>query len=237
VSAIGPIETALILAGAEAPHDGPIFGGQPTALVQVYGETVLDRVIDRLEAAGTRRVVIDAGASGPKVEAHLQKEKRKAIAEVLAENGKAGGTGDQPFYLVSADAFWFDGYRPALSRLQRAWNGERFDALLLLYLTPHAVGYAGMGDFALDPFGRARFRPEREVVPYAYTGVALVHPRLFKGTRPSAATLAERLHEAEAAERLGGIVHDGLWFRLASDDDLQDIEGRFRRGEVQYGPG
>jgi MurNAc alpha-1-phosphate uridylyltransferase len=230
------LDSALVLASAEGTHAGPIFGGQPTALVSVHGETVLDRVIDRLEAAGVSRILVDAGGSKRQVESHLQRAKRTASVG-LAGDGASPWAGQDPFYLVSADAFWFDGYRPALTRLARAWNGERFDALLLLYLTPHAVGYAGMGDFALDPFGRARFRPEREVVPYAYTGVAVVHPRLFKGAPPDAATLARCFHEAEAAERLGGIVHDGLWFRLGSPDDLKDIEGRFRRGEVQYGPG
>src|SRR5256885_1587153 len=83
--------------------------------------------------------------------------------------------------------------RPALDRLGQGWSDERFDALLLLYLPPRAVGYAGMGDFTLDPFGRARFRPEREVVPYAHTGVSLVHPRLFQDGTDSLAGLPARL--------------------------------------------
>jgi MurNAc alpha-1-phosphate uridylyltransferase len=142
-----------------------------------------------------------------------------------------------PFFLINADAFWFDGYRPALRRLERAWNEKDMDALVLLYLTPRAVAYTGMGDFALDPFGRARRRPEREVVPYAHTGVQLVHPRLFRDPALPIAALPALLAEAEAAGRLGGVVHDGLWFRLASEADLEDVEDRFRRGEVQYGPG
>ena len=235
------IDSALLVATAEGVHAGPIFGPQPTALVSVHGRTVLDRIVDRLEVFGIGRVVVQAGAGKAAIESHLARHGRPSVGPVLDAyqpmKAALGELGPQPFFLVSGDAFWLDGYRPALTRLAKAWSEERVDALLMLYLTPNAVGYAGMGDFALDPFGRARFRPEREVVPHAHTGVSLVHPRLFKDGADPIAAFPQRLVEADASGRLGGMVHDGLWFRLSSVEDLEDIEGRFRRGEIQYGPG
>ena len=77
------IDSALVLASAEGAHAGPIFGGQPTALISVFGETVLDRVIDRLEAFGITRIVIDAGAYRRPVESHLERHKRQSVAQVI----------------------------------------------------------------------------------------------------------------------------------------------------------
>ncbi len=235
------IEGALIVSTEQDALAGPIFGMQPTALVSVQGHTILDRILDRLEDFGIERVVVNAGASKERLQSHLAGGARRRVAHVgdgaepIAD--ALGHLGAGPFFVINADAFWYDGYRPALQRLARAWSDDRFDLILLLYLTPHAVGYDGMGDFALDPFGYARRRPEREVVPYAHTGVHLVHPRLFRDPADGIANLPRRMLEAEENGRLGGVVHDGLWFRLTSEAALEDVEGRFRRGEVQYGPG
>jgi MurNAc alpha-1-phosphate uridylyltransferase len=235
------VDAALIVSTEQAALAGPIFGPQPTALAAVQGRALVDRILDRLEDHAIKRVAIDAGGSKAQLAQHLARAPRATVVDLADGGGPVGpliaALGPGPFFVINADAFWFDGYRPALMRLERAWSDADMDALVLLFLTPRAVAYAGMGDFALDPFGRARRRPEREVVPYAHTGVQLVHPRLFRDPRKPIAALPSLLAEAEAAGRLGGVVHDGLWFRLTSEADLEDLEERFRRGEVQYGPG
>ncbi|MBI1775734.1 MAG: NTP transferase domain-containing protein [Proteobacteria bacterium] len=235
------VATALIVSTERQAHAGPIFGSLPTALVTVQGRTVIDRILDRLEAFGVESVAVDAGASKESLAAHLSRRTEPRISVIAADaepiSAALAHLGDGPFFVISSDAFWFDGYRPALRRLANAWSDERFDAVMLLHLTPHAVGYAGMGDYLVDPLGVAKRRPEREVVPYAHTGVQLVHPRLFCEPSQHFSMLPRILSAAEEAGRLGGVVHDGLWFQLASAADLEVVEGRFRRGEVQYGPG
>ena len=61
---------------------------------------------------------------------------------------------------------------------------ERLDALLLLQRTTTALGYDGRGDFFVDPLGGVRRRREREVAPYLFAGVQILHRRLFDGAQP-----------------------------------------------------
>ena len=86
--------------------------------------------------------------------------------------------GTDPFFVVNGDAFWLNG---PISALRPA--GERrstiVDGVLLVHRTSHVHAEVGLGDFALDKWGTPRRRKEREVVPYIYAGVQLIHPRLL----------------------------------------------------------
>src|SRR5580704_5153135 len=89
--------------------------------------------------------------------------------------------GPDPFFVVNGDSFWLDGpTAPALARLAAAW-ADTLDAVLLVQATFQITGDIGAGDFFLDPLGRIRRRQQREVAPYLYAGVQLLHPRLFAG--------------------------------------------------------
>ena len=63
--------------------------------------------------------------------------------------------------------------------MRRYWDGERMDCLLLLAMTTTSTGYAGRGDFAMDPNGLLSRRDEAGVVPFVFAGVSIMHPRLF----------------------------------------------------------
>ncbi len=56
---------------------------------------------------------------------------------------------------------------------------RRMDGLLLLHPTVSAVGYEGAGDFTMDQLGRIAFRDPREVAPFVYAGIQILHPRFF----------------------------------------------------------
>ncbi len=78
----------------------------------------------------------------------------------------------------------------------------------------------GPGDFALDKCGTVRRRAEREVVPYIYAGVHLMHPALLADTPDGPFSMNLAWDRAIAAGRLRTVVHDGLWFHLSTPADL-----------------
>ena len=92
--------------------------------------------------------------------------------------------------------------------------------MLLVHLTPYAYGYDGMGDYMVDPLGVVRRRRPHEVVPYVYTGIALIHPRLFAEAPAGKFSLTLLFDRAEKAKRLRAIVHDGEWFHIGTPDGL-----------------
>jgi MurNAc alpha-1-phosphate uridylyltransferase len=112
------------------------------------------------------------------------------------------------------------------------------DALLLLNATAGALGYDGPGDFQLDTFGQARRRLEFEVAPFAFTGVQILHRRLFDYAPQGPFSLNLLYDQAEAAERLHGLRHDGLWFHVGTPEDLELAEAElhelgFRKDRAQ----
>jgi len=140
--------------------------------------------------------------------------------------------GPEPFFVVNGDSFWFDGPgASALARLAAAWD-DSLDAVLLLIPTYQVQGQIGSGDFFLDPLGRMRRRRFAEVAPYLYAGVQLLHPRLFTGAPAGRFSINVPWDRAIAADRLRGVVHDGLWFHLSTPPDLAAAEATLQTGMV-----
>ena len=103
------------------------------------------------------------------------------------------------------------------------------DGLLLLHSTVEAYGYSGVGDFLIDSVGMLSKRPEQQVSPYVFTGVQLLHPRLFKNGFHSSFSLNYLYDRSIAGERLFGIIHDGDWFHIGTDGGLNQAEVYFQQ--------
>ncbi len=222
-------ETAMVLAAGEGRRMRPLTEQTPKPLLEIFGESLLDRMLDRLAAAGVRRAVVNTHHLGEAIAAHLRGRRRPEIVlspeTWLLDTG--GGVlnaldklGEAPFYALNGDVLWLDGRRPALERLAAAWDDRRMDALLLVHPTVRAHGYTGLGDFVLDGLGRTRRRRNREVAPFAFTGIQILHPRLFRYAPEPPFSLNVLYDQAEASERLYAVPHDGLWFHVGTPEDL-----------------
>ena len=233
------LRTAMVLAAGLGTRMRPLTDGTPKPLLRLGGRTLLDHVLDRLEAAGAERVVVNAHYLAGQVVAACAARRaprcEPSVEEVLLETG--GGIrralprlGDAPFAVCNGDAHWLDGPTPALLRLAAAFEPAAMDALLLLTRSALVEGEVGRGDFLLDPLGRARRPREREVAPYTYAGVQVVHPRLFADAPDGRFGLMALWERAIAAGRLWGLVHDGAWFHLSAPEDLAHAEQRIADG-------
>jgi MurNAc alpha-1-phosphate uridylyltransferase len=226
---------AMVLAAGLGLRMRPLTLHLPKPLVPVAGRTMLDRVLDHLDAAGVSRCVINTHWLAEAVHRHLVDRPNIAFSDEpeLLETG--GGVlqalpllGIDPFFVCNADIVWTDGPSPALGRLASAWDEGTMDALLLLCRTSVAFGYDGPGDFFVDAGGRATRRGEHEVSPTLFAGVQILHPRLFAGI-PSGRFSLNRLYDrAEAAGRLHAIVHDGGWYHIGTADALAEAEALIR---------
>jgi MurNAc alpha-1-phosphate uridylyltransferase len=107
------------------------------------------------------------------------------------------------------------------------------DAVLLLQRRVTAIGYEGDGDFFLDPAGRPRRRREREVAPYLFAGIQLLHRRLFDEVPGPIFSLVRLFDRAEAAGRLGAIVHDGEWYHVGTPQGLAATRERLSSHRIE----
>jgi MurNAc alpha-1-phosphate uridylyltransferase len=124
-----------------------------------------------------------------------------------------------PFYVANGDILWRDGAIPALQRLAAVWDDGAMDALLLVHDKASAIGYDGAGDFDLLAGNKLR-RRAGDAAPFVFTGVQILHPRLFDGASPGAFSLNKLYDKAAATGRLHGLVHDGDWYHIGTPDGL-----------------
>ena len=232
-------KTAMILAAGLGKRMRPLTYKTPKPLLTVSGRSLLDYGLDHLAKAGIEKVIINIHHLANQILHHIESRTDVDIiisdeSDELLETG--GGVskalshiGDAPFFVLNGDILWLDGPTSALSRLVRCWNERKMDALLLLHSTVEAYGYSGVGDFLVDSDGMLSKRPEQQVSPYVFTGVQLLHPRLFKNGPHSAFSLSYLYDRSIAGERLFGIIHDGDWFHIGTGDGLNQAEAYFQR--------
>jgi MurNAc alpha-1-phosphate uridylyltransferase len=211
----------------------PLTDTKPKPLITLHGRALIDAILNRLEAAGVKQAVVNLHYLGDQIRAHLRDRARPEVVfspeETRLETG--GGVrhalpllGSAPFFVVNGDVCWLDGRTSALVRLAHAWDEATMDALLLLHPTAFAVGYEGRGDFMMDPHGTIRRRGEREIAPFVFAGVQILHPRLFEDAPDGPFSLNRIYDRAAERGRLRGLRHDGEWFHIGTPAGLREVE-------------
>jgi MurNAc alpha-1-phosphate uridylyltransferase len=231
----------MVLAAGLGTRMRPITDTMPKPLVEIGGRTLLDHAIDRLALVGVGRVVVNVHYMAEMVEARLAEREQPRIAisrekELLETGGGVAHAlpllGDW-FFVVNSDVLWLDSKDYALARLAATFDPRTMDAILLLQRTVTAVGYEGSGDYFLDTLGTPRRRREREIAPYLFTGVQLLHRRLFDGIEEPRFSLNRIYDRAEAGGRLHGIVHDGEWYHVGTPEGLSATRARFSSHRIE----
>jgi len=224
----------MILAAGLGTRMRPLTDAMPKPLVPVGGKPLINHVLDRLAAVGVETAVVNVHHFADQIEQHLKPRRAPRIiisderADVL---GTGGGVvkalprlGPAPFFLVNSDTLWIDGVKSNLERLADAFRPDQMDALLLLAPTATSVGYTDRGDFTMAPDGRLRRRPEREVVPFVYAGVAILSPTLFRDAPAGAFALTQLFDRAIERERLYGLRLDGVWMHVGTPEAVAAAE-------------
>jgi len=229
------ITTAMVLCAGLGTRMATANNALPKPLVPLRDKPLLDHVLDRQAEAGIELVVVNVHYKAGLIEAHLAGRRSPRIEisderERLLDTG--GGVrkalprlGAGPFLIHNSDSVWIEGVGSNLCRLIEAWDDARMDCLLLLAPASQSLGYQGRGDFAFGADGRIRRRrAEQEMVPFAFSGVSIAHPRLFDGSPEGAFSLNLVWDRAIAAGRAYGLRMEGTWMHVGSGDALAQAE-------------
>jgi MurNAc alpha-1-phosphate uridylyltransferase len=224
----------MILGAGLGTRMRPLTDTMPKPLVPVGGKPLINHVLDRLAASGVETAVVNVHHFAEQIEQHLKP--RRAPKIVISDErdgllGTGGGVvkalpllGDAPFFHVNSDTLWIDGVKSNLDRLGEAFDPAQMDALLLLAPTATSVGYAGRGDFRMAADGKLQRRPEREVVPFVYAGIAILSPALFEDAPRGAFSLTAPFDRAIEQERLYGLRLEGVWMHVGTPDAVAAAE-------------
>ncbi|MBV6633578.1 MAG: nucleotidyltransferase family protein [Alphaproteobacteria bacterium] len=220
----------MIMAAGRGERMRHLTDDTPKPMLQVADRPLIDWVIDRLQAFGIERVVVNASYLGEQIIDHLDnRDEAEFITVAEPERLETGGgvynarehLGDDPFFVINADTLWLDGPSPLLERMAELWVPGEMDALLMVQPTVRVFGdYEGRGDFEMAPDGRLIRRQDWNIAPFVYGGVQLVSPSLITDPPAESFSFNRFWDRAIEDERLFGMSHDGVWFHVGTPEGL-----------------
>lgn len=234
---------AIVLAAGLGTRLRPLTLTTPKSLVKVHDKSLLDWALDQLDAAGITQVVVNTSYLYEQVETHLAHRKHPHIIisrETPLPLETAGGIfkalphlGDNPFFVMNSDTICMDGAIPVLKRMWETWQSlSDCDFLMLLQPLARAVGFYGAGDFIRREDGAIRRPDPQEAAPYVFTGIEIIHPRVFVDC-PDGAFSLNLLWDRHRAQdgyytRIHAMLHDDDWLHVGDMQGLSDVEAYFK---------
>lgn len=228
------ISYAIVLAAGLGTRMRPLTDAVPKPLVRLAGRPLLDHVLDRISAAGIPNAIVNVHYKADQIEQHISARARQTIriSDERAQLLDTGGgvkralemTTGGAVLVHNSDSTWGESIGRNLTRLINAWDPERMDSLLLLARGDQALGYDGHGDFEMASSGQLTRRSKGAIVPFAFTGVSIAHPRLLDGTPDGAFSLNLVWDRAIKAGRLYGVCLEGTWMHVGTPEALRDAE-------------
>ena len=226
----------MLLAAGLGKRMRPLTERVPKPLISISGTPIIDRMLDNLVEGGIKEVVVNTHHLAEQIVAHLRLRQAPSVSIVYEKNllDTGGGVaqalpllGGAPFLVVNSDIMVLNGIQPLVRRMIETWRPD-MNALLLVHPTVRAFGYSGLGDFILEPDGRMRRRIEREIAPYLFTGVQILHTSLFDNCPNPPFSLNVIYDRAQSTSSLYGIVHDGEWMHIGTIDAIAHVESHLK---------
>ncbi|MBD9427322.1 nucleotidyltransferase family protein [Pseudomonas sp. PDM15] len=214
---------AMILAAGKGERLRPLTLHTPKPLVRAGGIPLIEFHVRALAAAGFSELVINHAWLGQQIEDYLGDGSRFGLRITYSAEGEpletGGGIfkalpllGEEPFLVINGD-IWTD---YDFATLRRPLQGL---AHLVLVDNP---SHHPSGDFCLQD-DRVADAADRES-SFTYSGMAVLHPRLFAGCQPGAFKLAPLLRAAMADGQVTGEYFAGRWVDVGTHERLADVE-------------
>jgi len=218
---------AMILAAGRGTRMRALTASTPKPLLRLDGESLIERHLRRLAAAGIDDAVINLSYRGSQIRAALGDGSRYGVRIRYSQEPEdpletAGGIvnaltmlGAAPFLVVNADVVTdFD-----FNALE---IGTGAGTLVLVPNPPHHPN----GDYGLNESSLLTHADPK----YTFAGISLLSPKLFANLEPGRRPLSHIFDAAIAAASLRGLVHEGLWLDAGTPERLNLAREAVRAG-------
>jgi len=219
----------MILAAGRGERLRPLTETTPKPLVEIAGETLLGRHLERLARAGFRQAVINVAHLAERIVARFGSGRPGGLtiewsreAEALETAGGIAQArallGEAPFLLVNAD-IWCE---YDFGRLRDFHLDQRLAHLVLVPNPPWHLA----GDFSLD-----QHRVGNAAAPrYTYAGISVLSPRLVAGIAAGQqAPLAPLWRAAADRGEVTGELYAELWSDIGTPQRLAELKARLEK--------
>ncbi len=227
------ITKAMILAAGRGVRMRELTNDRPKPLMPICGKTLIDYIVDKAAIYGIKDFVVNLCYKGEMIQADLNQYTHLNFAYSIEETAlETGGgvkkalslLGKEPFFTMNADPLWLDKTTSVFEQLEANWDANKFDVLLALIPTENARGDVKGGNYFIENGKPRRQRAGETDIPYIFTGIQIIHPRVFDTITDSVFSLREIYDTAQNAGRLGHIIYDGTWYHVGTPEALQQTE-------------
>ncbi|MDY6840468.1 MAG: nucleotidyltransferase family protein [Pseudomonadota bacterium] len=225
---------AMILAAGKGERMRPLTLATPKPLLRAAGKPLISYHLEHLRLAGIREVVINHAWLGDQIEETLGNGDEFGLSIQYSREGEpletAGGIVRALPLLADDESDWF-----------LVINGDIWSEFDLSRLTPPADAEALLvvtdnpphhpeGDFHLNDQGwLMNDGPDR----LTFTGISLLHRRLFEGLTDQAGKLGPVLRNAMGEGRAKGLYHPGQWVDVGTPERLRALDRQLGNRESE----
>ena len=216
---------AMILAAGRGERLRPLTDRVPKALVEIAGESLIERHLRMLADCGVDTVVINLGWLGDKIVERIGGGDDYGLQVVYSPEydnilETAGGIqralpmlGEEPFWVINSDVY--TDLCIAEIEVDDGSHGH-----LVLVPTP---AHKERGDFGLA----GGYITNTQSPEWTFSGIARYSPRFFADIRPGRSPLAPAFRRSADRKQLGGSIYKGMWEDIGTVQRLDDLNARF----------
>ncbi len=216
----------------------PLTDSCPKPLLKVAGKPLIEHHVERLAAIGIREIVINVSYLGEQIQDYLGSGQQWGVELTYSPEAELLETGggifkaleflghEQPFLVVNGDV-WCD------FDLTSVTLAAGDDAHLVLVSNPP---HHPTGDFYLEQnrvkvaLSGSQQQSLTRALKLTFSGISILHPRLFKEQTGGKFALAPLLRDAMTNNRVGGVAYDGFWLDVGTPERLAELDSRLRSG-------
>lgn len=224
---------AMILAAGLGNRMQPLTASTPKPLLQVAGKSLIEHQIEKLVAVGITDLVINHFYRGAQIVEALGNGSRYGASITYSKETirleTAGGIikslphlKDDSFVVVNSD-IWCD---YPLDQLKPLDGSGSLAHLVLIENAAHKP----QGDFSLDEQGTVSAMQSRDdsLVKYTFSGISVMHKKLFAAYPIKPLPLRPVLEAAMARNRVSGELYKGVWMDIGTPQRLQQLDELIR---------
>lgn len=224
----------MVLAAGFGKRMGELTRNTPKPLLKIGDTNCLEISIEALVKAGFKRIIINTHYLAEQVQEFASKFQDLEIIisyepELLETAGGVRKVLDEfdgeNFVVVNADMYWGDSDPSIIFALQNAMQKDDHFCLGVVPLE-NAIMHPGKGDFVFENGLLHKPKADDHSQKFVYMGVQIINPTIIEPLMLNQpASLAPLYFKAASANKLRGVVFDGLWVDVGTPAGLQKAIG------------
>lgn len=224
---------AMILAAGLGNRMRPLTLYKPKPLLEVGGKALIVWHIEKLKQIGVTEIIINSAWLADVLIGTLGDGSQFGVKILWTREDQgletAGGIinalpllGTEPFILVNGDVWTTFDFAPLL-------NIQLEQDLAHLVFVTNPVQHP-KGDFTLSNGRAYTFEQEQTGDALTYSGVAVIHPKMFDGLEAGKRPLAPLLKQAMLDGKISAEKMQAAWVDVGTPERLSDLDLQIRQG-------